>query len=460
MRFSRLVIEAGQNTVSLSLHHRLTVIAGVDAPVRQVLAQELIGGLGGSRSGVHVEVTEDHGRTAKIIRPTGQADRVIDSATGADLSDEFSTPDGRIDVLATYGISADEAGRLLHIDRQDLDAVPAPDPRITRLAEVNQGQLWSMAARVRVTDDEVRSLQQSAANHAEDAAVVARIEKQHQSLEVVVHQDQRVQHLLVRSSILMLAAAAAVGFIGSSMMLPLLALSGITGLLAFIYRLRVDRAVKSERAALADAGSTSYLGFVARQVDGMMTGTEHRRRLSAAAEDHRNAAIAWTHVAGDIGVDWAMSHHDEISTAARLHAQLSAMEHLSETAPAITGSTLALATALATHLDRLRHLGRGGESFPLILDDPFEDLDPATRVAMLELLERTADVPQIVLMTSDPDVARWARLEALTGQVSLVEPMGGPAEEAAPAPQEAPPASGEHRAQAASPAPRARAVAG
>jgi hypothetical protein len=41
---------------------------------------------------------------------------------------------------------------------------------------------------------------------------------------------------------------------------------------------------------------------------------------------------------------------------------------------------------------------------------------------LLELLGRSAGEPQIVFLTDDPDVAAWARLEALTGEVSLIEP--------------------------------------
>ena len=41
---------------------------------------------------------------------------------------------------------------------------------------------------------------------------------------------------------------------------------------------------------------------------------------------------------------------------------------------------------------------------------------------LLELLGRSAGDPQIVFLTEDEDVASWARLEALTGEVALIEP--------------------------------------
>ena len=59
---------------------------------------------------------------------------------------------------------------------------------------------------------------------------------------------------------------------------------------------------------------------------------------------------------------------------------------------------------------------------PLLLDDPFQQLDPSVKPLLLELLGRSAGEPQIVFLTEDEDVAAWARLEALTGEVALIEP--------------------------------------
>ena len=42
--------------------------------------------------------------------------------------------------------------------------------------------------------------------------------------------------------------------------------------------------------------------------------------------------------------------------------------------------------------------------------------------ALLELLRRTAGTPQVILLTDDEDVASWARLEALTGELTVLEP--------------------------------------
>ena len=62
---------------------------------------------------------------------------------------------------------------------------------------------------------------------------------------------------------------------------------------------------------------------------------------------------------------------------------------------------------------------------------------------LLELLGRSAGEPQIVFLTEDEDVASWARLEALTGEVALIEP--------APEHDERPPPAGAERRSASAP---------
>ena len=77
---------------------------------------------------------------------------------------------------------------------------------------------------------------------------------------------------------------------------------------------------------------------------------------------------------------------------------------------------------LVARLAELRRLGGGGESCPLLLDDPFAELDRSAKPALLELLSHASGSPQLVYLTDDEDVASWARLEALTGALSIIEP--------------------------------------
>jgi hypothetical protein len=144
----------------------------------------------------------------------------------------------------------------------------------------------------------------------------------------------------------------------------------------------------------------------------------------ASATTHREATAAWHRLAGDVTVDWALERKEEILAAARLRKDVSNLGVLSATAPELDDDrTTDLAHVLVTRLAELRHLGASGESFPLVLDDPFTDLGPSMKPALLELLGHTAGSPQLVLLTDDEDVASWARLEALTGALAIVEPQ-------------------------------------
>lgn len=426
MRFTRLVIEADRSTVSLGLHPRLTVVAGVDERVRAGLTDELIGGLGSNRAGVHLELVDGAQRHLAVFRPTGGAHRVIEVDTGRDVSDEFRSPDGRIDLLGLHGLDARRARQLLHLDRSGLQADTHRDEIVNRLAELDQTELWSTAARVRITDDELRALNDGIDLTSEDAELVARVEKRHQTLEAVVEQHLRLRRLTALVSVASLAAALPVTLVRPTLAMPILAIGMVTILLTFLYRARVETAQRSERSALADAGADSYLSYVVARVDGMFTGTEQRRRLVAVADDHRSAAVRWTRLAGDVSVEWALEHHDEIEGTARLRRQLRSLTQVSSTAPELDEETADIAHAVMAHLNRLRHLGRDGESFPLILDDPFVDVPSSTKLSLLELLARAAGTPQVILLTDQEDVASWARLEALTGEVALVEPHAEP----------------------------------
>ncbi|MCU1498369.1 MAG: hypothetical protein JWM47_2322 [Acidimicrobiales bacterium] len=422
MRFTRLVIEAEESTVSLALHPRLTVVAGVDSRARAGLVDELIGGLGAERSGVHLELEDDAGRHLAVFRPSVGAHRVVEVDEGTDVSTEFRSAAGDIDLLAHHGIDADQARTMLHLDRSKLAADTKRDDIVNRLAELDQTELWSTAARVRITDDELTVLNDGMNLTAEDAELVARIERRHQALESAVDQHVRLRRHTTMVSLASLLAALPVTLLDPAKAVPILVIGFLTILLTFVYRARVEAAERMESSALADAGADSYLSYVVARVDGMFTGTEQRRRLIGVAEDHRNASVHWTRLAGDVSVEWAMVHHDEIQATARLRRQLRSLGQVSSTAPELDEETADIANAVVAHLTRLRTLGSGGESFPLVLDDPFIDVPASTKLSLLELLSRTAGSPQVILLTEQEEVASWARLEALTGEVALVEP--------------------------------------
>jgi hypothetical protein len=432
VRFTRLVIEAGQQTVSLTVHPRLTVVAGVDERVRAGLSEELISGLGIARPGVHVELTDDRDRHLVVFRPTTGAPKVVDTEHGHDVSDQYRNDEGEIDVLGHHGIEARRARQVLHLDRSKLRADTHRGEIVRRLAEIDQTELWYAAARVRITADELQTLNADIGDSAEDEELVARIERRHHQLEAAVEQHVRLRKQTTAVCTVSLLAGLPVGLVSPAMSAPILAIGLLTILLAFIYRARIETAQRSEQSALADAGANSYLSYMVQRVNGMFDDTDARRRLVGITEEHRSASMAWTRLTGDVSVEWAMEHHDEIESAAQLREQLRGIGAGSSALPELDEETADVAQAVVSHLTRLRTIGLGGESFPLILDDPFTGVDPPTKTALLELLARTAGSPQVILLTDQPDVAEWARLEALTGEVALVEPAPEHRSEARP----------------------------
>lgn len=421
MQYTRLVIEEGATTFSLSFHPRLTVVAGVAEAARKGLVSELIGGLGSTRTGVNLELVDDRGRRLAVLRPATGGHRVIDLTSGTDVSEEFRGPDGRLDVLGRFGLDARSATDTLHLDRAGLARDAQRDDAVKRLSEIDQTELWSTAARVRITEDELKALGEDR-SATEDPELVARIERHHHGLEEALDQHLRLRRDASMVCAVSLLAALPVALIRPGLAVPILAIGLATILMAFMFRARIEAVQRMEQSALADAGVDSYLGYVVGRVNDMMEDTESRRRRLAVAEDHRAAAVRWTRVAGDVSVEWALAHHEEIETAARLRKELATLGQISTTAPALDDETTALAQSLISHLGRLRTIGSGGESMPLVLDDPFTAVAPSTKLTLMELLARTAGAPQVILLTDQDEVATWARLEALTGEVALVEP--------------------------------------
>jgi hypothetical protein len=186
----------------------------------------------------------------------------------------------------------------------------------------------------------------------------------------------------------------------------------------------MEKARTAEEDALREAGAHSYLGFHLQRVNGLLSDDQSRRRIMEAADEHREAAAAWQALAGDVPVQWAVDHQEEVMAVALLRKDVGALGAMSTTAPSASGEVADdLAHVVVGRMSTLRRVGPTGESLPLILDDPFVDLERTVKPSLLELLSRSSGSPQVVFLTDDEDVASWARLEALTGDLAIVEPI-------------------------------------
>lgn len=426
MRFQRLILEAGPNAVTVRFHPTLTVIAGVGRAERESLTAELLGALAGGRGGAHLEVVDDQGRRLAIIRPETGEDRVIESETGRDVTSSFMRPDGRVDILHHLGLTLDGARRRARLSATEVAAISRSDALISALAAVDQHQLWSTAERVRETDAALKAEVEAIGAAPEDAEVIEEIERRHQAFEEAQRRHEDVRHHAI-----FIGGACALGAIPASLMnrlygLPFLLVAAITTLVSIRFRRKMAKAEKAEQEALAAAGARSYIGFHLQRVNGLLEGATNRRRMAALAEAHRQAMAEWRALAGDIPPEWALMMRDRIAAAARRLADLGGAHPSPTGLPNLRHIEPAdLAHAFVSRLADLRHASETGESLPLILDEPLAGVDPSVKQWMLELVGRSAGTPQVIYLTEDPDVASWARMEALVGHLGVIEPAPG-----------------------------------
>ena len=433
MQFERLVIEAGSNTFSLALHPRLTVIAGLGQLERDSLIGELVGALSSSRTGVHAELVEDGGRHLAVFRPTGGRHRVVDIDTAKDVSRDFAADDGRIDLLHHHGIELRRARRKMRFGATDLSTGTHGAALIRELADQDQTRLWLAAEALQRSDDELQRVAEEVGSAPEDAEVVDRIEQRHTHLEAAQERNERFRRKTFIASLASTVLAIPGALFLQPAAFPLLAIALVSVLASVHFRTAVNRAAQAEDEALAEAGAQSYLGFQIQRVNGLLSSDAHRKALMHAAELHRTAVAVWRAMAREIQVDWALEHREEILATARVRKDVHILGTLSHAGPmAEDDRTSDLARVVVSRLIELRKLGIGGESFPLVLDDPFVDVDTSTKPALLELLNHTDNAPQLIFLTEDEDVASWARLEALTGALSIVEPQPEHVEQPAP----------------------------
>lgn len=434
VKCQRVIIEAGEGTFTLDLHPRLTVIAGLGRLERESLIGEIIGALGGSRTGVHLELRDDSGRHLAVFRPKGGRHRVVDVNAAVDVSHEFVGAGGQIDLLSRVGLDLGTARKQLRVGAADLAAVEHGDEYVQALAALDQRLLWSTAERVVSTERSLGAEAEAVGSVPEQAEVVDRVEQRHQRFEAAILREERTRRHAIALGAISAAGAVPVALISPTLSLPMLAITMVAMLYSLVTRRGIGRAYKAEQDALAEAGAQSYLGFHLERVNAMLSSAESRKRLVLAAEEHRKARETWRELAGNIDVEWALDHREEVIAAALLQRGASPLNGSEPAFAPIEGELAAnLAHTLVTRMAEARRLGPGGESLPLILDDPFIELEQSVKPALLELLSRSAGHPQVIFLTEDRDVASWARLEALTGEVSIVEAAPEPAP--APAPQ-------------------------
>ncbi|MCD9625718.1 hypothetical protein [Rhabdothermincola salaria] len=417
MRLTRVVIEADGRRFHLDMHPGLTVVSGLDRVARRSLGRAIVSTLGTGRPGLHAEVLTDDGHHLAVFRPPSSPVRVVDVDSARDITGDVAPDGGPPDLLAHFGVGPTEAPAVVLMGPRDLETRSVVEQRILELAHVDQHRLWDVADKVA---ERAAQLSQLGGEPEElDSVLVEEIDRRHRAFEAAQAEHERAQRvwLLFGANAGLMAAPVAVAA-GWAAAIPFLgAAAAMTAWSAHEWRV-VEAARREESAALEEAGATSYLAFQLARVDRALGTEAHRRRLGQLVGAHRAALQEWRLLAGDTDVEWADQHRREIlGTAQRLRDAARA----GAPSPAVMPGDETARDRLDRLRVRLAVRPSGGESVPLVCDDPFIEVDPGAKPPLLEALVECARQRQVILLTDDAEVTTWARVERLTGDVELVE---------------------------------------
>jgi hypothetical protein len=196
--------------------------------------------------------------------------------------------------------------------------LPAPsDLLVGELGLIDQDELWHAADRLIAARDDVQRVQVSLGGLGGEeggppSAVIEAMEQAHDGLQDAERAAEAVRIPGVAGAALGVAVATA-GTLGSPLLIPLglLITAGVGTMTLVRPKRRVARAAAVERAALAEAGAPSYLGFHLRRVDATVD-PNVRRTAEAALAEHRAATLAWVELVGpDVDVHQAKVLQDE-----------------------------------------------------------------------------------------------------------------------------------------------------
>lgn len=422
------MVETGSGSFTLGLHPRLTIVAGAGTLEREGLINELIDGLATARSGVHLELQTDAGRQLAVFRPEADRHRVVDVDTAADVTANYADHEGTIDLLSVEGLSVPTARRSMLLTSSDLGAASREEELVAALAHIDQDRLWEVAEGFLESERELARAAERAGGTAADASLIEEIEHRHTE-----HARAQAEHERVRGAAFIVGAVAALVAVpvaslsGSALsVLPLLFIAVTCTAASFLYWRRLEAAKEAETEVLDETGNESYAAYQRARVKALVDTAQQHRSTAEIAQRHRAAAAQWELLAGDVPLAWALEHEARVrSTASRLRASHVSRNQMAVSLQPTEGAAAKLAPQLLSRLATLRQIGSTGESLPLLADDTFAGLPADAKAMLLESLVAASKEQQVIYLTDDEEVAVWARLEAMTGELLIVEPKTG-----------------------------------
>jgi hypothetical protein len=227
-------------------------------------------------------------------------------------------------------------------------------------------------------------------------------------------------------------------------------------------------ALREQQTLAASAGTTldhllCHLGFddgdLAGRLERAIGAVEAARRRRLAAEDARSRDVIEAEIAelaGEVArhrrLSWDLTPDpteapadpaglmdrrrllaeeiasqrgpDPADVARRSGLAVERVRALEAERTALTEGPTALRRRVADRIARTTWVGPDEEALPLIIDDALVDVEPSELFKMLDLIVRLSSRTQIVLLTSDATIAKWARREAANGVITLLESDG------------------------------------
>ncbi|MCC6437552.1 MAG: hypothetical protein IT196_21160, partial [Acidimicrobiales bacterium] len=384
MEVQRLVVEEPERTLTLDFHPGLTVAFHERPAVRARLLDDLVAALGEGRPGLHLELVDHERHNLAVFRPRGGRPRVIDIDAATDVTAQYRSPEGGVDILGRMGLDPDSVARLIRIGARQLDRLPDTgtdnhrDAR--RLAGVDQALLWPAAERLDRADVALTRARQAVPGcSVADVDAFDRVVAEHDAAEDTVARHRPIQRLgWSMATICLLLGVALLVFdqqVGDNAFTgQLLAGLGLLAALVTGYDARSVRAARrAERDAVRSAGAETFDELATRV--GPLAEPGLRRDLVRATEEHTVAEVAWQRLAGAVSPVWALRHRVAIEALAAQRSQLHRVgaEHLVSDDSTVADS----ARLLVDRVIELQEVGTSREQLPLLLDEPFAGCAPS-----------------------------------------------------------------------------------
>lgn len=118
---------------------------------------------------------------------------------------------------------------------------------------------------------------------------------------------------------------------------------------------------------------------------------------------------------------------DVVGAERRYEVSLARVNGLEARLESLANGPGSLQQRLISRLGRTTWVGDHDESVPVFVDDALVSVPTAERMDLLDLVIRLSDHVQVVLLSEDPVVARWARDRSTRGGVTLYEAQPEPA---------------------------------